>query len=37
MALPGFPYQQNDLNAYRINAFTVTLPNDTCFQPFGGG
>jgi hypothetical protein len=29
--------QQNDLNAYRINAFTVTLPRDTCFQPFGEG
>jgi len=23
--------------SYRINAFTVTLPDDTCFQPFGGG
>jgi len=25
------------LKIYRINAFTVTLPNDTCFQPFGEG
>jgi hypothetical protein len=29
--------QQNDLIAYRINTFTVTLPRDTCFQPFGEG
>jgi hypothetical protein len=29
--------QQNVLKAYRINAFTVTLPHDTCFQPFGEG
>gem|GEM_PF-5392473 len=26
-----------ELKTYRINAFTVTLPDDTCFQPFGGG
>jgi hypothetical protein len=29
--------QHDDLKAYRINAFTVILPRDTCFQPPGEG